>query len=106
MDDEFVDVVLSAEFGYTWLGGEVRRSTPDRAMTLRTPFGWSLLGGKKGPGDETDSCWKIAVETDESELRGIINKLFNHDFPSISINKKHMSVDDEHALEQLRDTSL
>ena len=57
LENEDVDVVLSAEFGYTWLGGEVRRSTPDRALALFTPFGWSLLGGRKRKDDDSDSCW-------------------------------------------------
>ena len=34
----------------------------------------------------------------------MINRLFNYDFPTIDINKKHLSLDDEHALQQLRDT--
>ena len=104
LPDDSVDVVLSAEFGYTWMGGEVRRSTPDRAIALHTPFGWALLGGRKTSKDETDSCWKTTVTTDDNGIWEMINRLFNHDFPSIDINKKHLSLDDEHALQQLRDT--
>ena len=75
LESEEVDVVLSAEFGYTWLGGEVRRSTPDRALALHTPFGWSLLGGRKGRDERAGSCWKLAVEVDQSDLRDSIVSL-------------------------------
>ena len=100
LPNDTVDVVLSAEFGYTWLGGEVRRSTPDRAMALRTPFGWALLGGRKDPKGQMDSCWKTAVSSDDTGIREMINRLFSHDFPTIDINQKHLSLDDEHALQQ------
>ena len=54
--------------------------------------------------DRSDACWKLTVETDQSDLRDLINRLFSHDFPNISINHKHLSLDDEHALRQLEET--
>ena len=46
LETKDIDVLLSVEFSYTWLGGELRRSTYEKAIGLKTKFGWTLAGGK------------------------------------------------------------
>ena len=99
-----VDLLLSVDYARLWLGGEVRRSTMNRPIALKTPFGWALAGGGGSENDAESSCFRTAVEIDNGELHGMIEKLFQTDFPKIASNHIHPSLEDEHAMKQLRET--
>ena len=46
LDSDDVDIILSIDYGWTWLGGEVRRSTPDKPLCLLTKWDgrWPVPG--------------------------------------------------------------
>ena len=50
LDHDDIDVILSVDHSWTWLGGEVRRSSCGRVMGLKTGFGWTLAGGNEDSG--------------------------------------------------------
>ena len=45
LDHDDIDVILSVDHAWMWLGGEVRRSSCGRVIFLKTGFGWTLAGG-------------------------------------------------------------
>ena len=56
LEHEEVSMLLSSEYAWTWLGGELRRSTTDKPMAIQTKFGWSLIRGS-GKGAFGSSCF-------------------------------------------------
>ena len=104
LDSDDVDIILSIDYGWTWLGGEVRRSTPDKPLCLLTKWGWTLASARNGAAGDKSSCFRTAVEIDNKELHELVERLFRQDFPDIPVNQKHDSLDDEHAMKQLKET--
>ena len=104
LDSDNVDIILSIDYGWTWLGGEVRRSTADKPLCLLTQWGWTLASAKTGAAGEKSSCFRTSVEVDNRELHELVDRLFRQDFPDIPVNEKHPSLEDEHAIKQLRET--
>ena len=102
LERDDVDVILPIGYCWTWLGGEVRRSTRDKPMAVKTPFGWTLAGG--GCPDGGESCFRTTIEVDNEEIHGQIQRLFQTDFPPIKTNRIHPSIEDKHAMKQLRET--
>ena len=73
LDDKRVHLILAIDLLGTWLGGEIRRSTPDRPWALQTKWGWTLMG--------------------------------NHeDRPSWWTSSFHMSLEDQHTIDQMTKT--
>ena len=100
---EDIDLILSVDHCWTWLGGELRRTRSRSLVALKTAWGWTLAGGKKG-NQSIESCLRTAVEEDNGELHRLLTTVFNKDFPEVKDSKKHPSLDDEHAVKQMRDT--
>ena len=46
LDHDDIDVILSVDHSWTWFGGEVRWSSCERVIGVKTGFGWTLAGGK------------------------------------------------------------
>ena len=44
LDDKRIYLVLAVDLLWTWLEGEIRRSTPERPWALQTKWGWTLMG--------------------------------------------------------------
>ena len=82
LENEGVSMLLSSEYAWTWLGGELRRSTTDKPMAIKTKFGWSLIGGS-GKNAFESSCFRTAVQTDNDELHELCERLFRYEFPNI-----------------------
>ena len=105
LSSDTVDIILSSEYAYTWLDYlEIRRSTSDKELAIRTKFGWTLIGGHRDGGGGVNACYKTAIEVDDMELKCWTNRLYNEDFPVIAKNEKHMSLEDEHAMQQMKET--
>ena len=45
---EDIDVIIPVEHGWTWMGGETRRSMGCSLLALKTAWGWTLAGSMKG----------------------------------------------------------
>ena len=103
LNHDRIDAIISVEFSWTWLGGEMRRSTKDKPICLKSLFGWTMAGSREGS-THIDSCLRTALEIDNGEIHAMVTQLFNRDFPEIPVSEKHDSLDDEHALQQLRQT--
>ena len=43
LEGEEVGMLISAKYAWTWLGGEIRRSTMEKPMGIKTKFGWALI---------------------------------------------------------------
>ena len=102
LETEDIDLILSVEYSYYWLGWGLRRSTMDKVMAVNTRFGWTLAGGKGG--HSINSCLKTALEVDNRELHEMVDSLFRQDFPMIPRSKLHPSLEDEHAVKQMEET--
>ena len=102
LDHSDVDIILSVDHSWTWLGGEVRRSACGKMIGLKTSFGWTLAGGKGGTG--TDSCLKTALEVDNQEIQELLKQIYRRDFPDIPKSQKHLSLDDKYAINQMEQT--
>ena len=102
LESNEIDVLLSVEFSFTWLGGELRRSTYGKVIGLKTKFGWTLAGGKGKR--ERDSCLRTAIEVDNKEINDLLQSIFKRDFPPIPQSETHNSIEDEHAIRQMRET--
>ena len=81
LERDDVDALLPIRYCWAWLGGEVRRSTRDKPLAVKTPFGWTLAGG--GNEDEGQSCFRTTIEEDNRGLHEQIQRLFQTDFPPI-----------------------
>ena len=103
LEHDEISMILSAEYAWTWLLGERKRSTIDKPLAIETRFGWALIGGK-GKEDENPTCWRTSIKTDNDEIHELFEKLFKHEFADIPINKKHESLEDIHAMKQLEET--
>ena len=103
LDNKEIGLLISMKHAWTWLSGESRESTKDKPIAKKTKFGWALAGGEGDNSEGQNSCYKTTVLRDD-ELRENIEKLFRHEFPTISKSKKHASAEDNHAVSQLEDT--
>ena len=104
LEDKSVNMILPMEFGWCWLGGEVRRSTIDKPIALNTEFGWALAGGKRNEASLLSSCYKVSVQQDDEDIKEDVKQLFRKEFPEILENKVHESEDDKIAMKQMEDT--
>ena len=104
LEEKTVGMLIGMRHAWTWLGGEVRRSTPDKPLALKTRFGWALAGGCDRDGTGEMSCYKISIQKDNEDIHECVEKLFRQDFPNIPFNEKHMSRDDEYAMKQMEET--
>ena len=105
LEDKRIGVLISMRHAWTWLSGDSRKSTKDKPMAKRTKFGWALAGGEGKNSEKMNSCFKTTILRDD-ELRENIEKLFRYEFPNISKSKKHASLEDDHAVSQLKDTII
>ena len=96
-----IGLLLSVDHSWTWLGGEIRRSTREKMIALKTRFGWALAGGAGGA---QDSCLKTSLEVDNEEIKELLNSIFRRDFPPVDSTEIHPSLDDAHAIKQMEDT--
>ena len=96
-----VDLLLSVDHSWTWLGGEMRRSTSDKVMALETRFGWALVGGSGAP--EMESCMRTTVEVDNEEVKELVNSIFKGGFPPTESKETQPSLDEEHDIKQMED---
>ena len=103
LDNKEIGLLISMRHAWTWLSGESRESTQDKPMAKKTKFGWALAGGKGENSEKVNSCFKATVSRDD-ELRENIEKLWRNEFPNISKSTKHASLEDDHAISQLKDT--
>ena len=104
LSDKSVNMIIPVGYGWCWLGGEVRRSTIDKPIGVKTKFGWALAGGKIDKEGTMPSCYKMSIEHDDEGIREDIQRLFNKEFPNILENKVHESRDDKYAMEQMEKT--
>ena len=65
LTDKSVGMLIGMKHSWTWLGGEVRRSTPDKPLALRTRFGWALAGGSDREGKSDTSCYKMTIRNSD-----------------------------------------
>ena len=105
LENKEIGLLISMRHAWTWLSGESRESTQDKPIAKRTKFGWALAGGEGKNSEKPNSCFKTTILRDE-ELREDIDRLWRHEFPNISKSKKHASLEDEHAVSQLKDTII
>ena len=84
------------------MGGECRKGGKKQPTIFHTDWGWSMYGHNRSDGDEVISSFQI--EVDDSELKEEINRVFSRDFEDIILNKKNLSREDYHALEQFEMT--
>ena len=104
LPEKSVDLLIPIEYAWCWLGGEMRRSTTDKPMAIKTRFGWALAGGKLNESCTIPSCYKVAVEYDDDSIKEDVKKLFKREFPDILENKVHDSIDDKRAMERMEET--
>ena len=102
LETDEIDLILSVDHSYYWLGCETRRSTAGKMIAVKTRFGWTLAGGKGG--HSISSCLKTALEVDNRELHEMVESLFRQDFPMIPKSRQHPSLEDEHAVKQMEET--
>ena len=105
LENKEIGLLISMRHAWTWLSGESRELTRDKPIAKRTKFGWALAGGVEENSEKPNSCFKTTILRDD-ELREDIEKLWKNEFPNISKNKKHPSLEDEHAVSQLKDTII
>ena len=98
-----IGILLSAEFGWSWMGGDVRRGSPREPVAYHTCYGWTTMGCNDSSTSDVVSHFRI--DADDLDIRDDINKVFGRDFEDIAINKKCPSVRDLHAMKQLQETS-
>ena len=101
-DAELEMIIGIAHIG-AWIGGDVRRGTPNQPMGLRTQFGWTIVGSS-GRGDPTSiSC--NALSTDNRILKDAIDKIFYNDFPAIVTEEEYgKSSDNRKAIRLLQES--
>ena len=98
-----IGILLSSEFAWSWMGGEVRRGTPREPVAYLTCYGWTTIGCNRSSTSDAISHYRI--DADDLDIRNDINKVFGRDFEDIAVNKKCPSVSDLHAMKQLQETS-
>ena len=96
LDSKEIGIILSAEFANSWMGGEYREGSPGLPILFLTKWGWSMY--KNGNKNETIASY--GIEVDDLELKEDIERAFSRDFEDIVVNKRNLSREDNHALEQ------
>ena len=54
-----IDILLSAEFAWSWMGGEVRRASPREPVAYYTCYGWTTVGCNRSSTSDVVSHYRI-----------------------------------------------
>ena len=104
LDHDDIEVIIPAELNEIWVGRPYRRSTQRLPVAIETACGWTLLGGGADKDGEEESCFRTIIEEDNKGIHELVEKIYSSDFPTIAKNEIHLSDDDKHAIEQLKET--
>ena len=104
LDHDDIEVIIPAELNEIWVGRPYRRSTRRLPVAIETACGWTLLGGGADKGGEEESCFRTIIEEDNKGIHELVEKIYSSDFPTITKNEIHLSDNDKHAIEQLKET--
>ena len=106
---EVLGVLLSTKKAWVWEGGDVVKGDSDMPMAKNTPLGWLLFGGENTPSSSSTStnlCIDSA-QTVEDKFDLLLRREFlTSDGKLIDPLKKHMSVEDKLALQQVQSTLI
>ena len=102
LPDKKIGMILSAEYAWSWMGGECRRGARGEPVGFRSCWGWAMIGCSGSTTSDEISHYRLDVN--DLELREDMSKVFGRDFEDIRYNKKCPSVQDNHAMKQLHET--
>merc|ERR1712015_128694 len=57
-----IGILLSAEFAWSWMGGEVRRGSPREPVAYYTCYGWSTIGCNRSSTSDVVSHFRIDAD--------------------------------------------
>ena len=106
--DAKVEMILSAAHSDTWTPdqpGHVLKGNKYQPTAVLTSFGWTIHGvAGKRDNRQPSISFLSAKNTQQKELDENFKKLFESDFPYIDRETKTLSIEAQHALQQMRNS--
>ena len=79
-----IGILLSSEFAWSWMGGEVRRGTPREPVAFLTCYGWTTVGCNRS--STSDVVSHFCIDGDDLEVSKDV-KVFDGNKEDTSTNE-------------------
>ena len=99
-----IGVIVGAEHAWIWTTGERRMGGRGTAMALETKFGWGLIGPRSRGSRGSLGCYFMSFDEKADQINKDLAKLFAREFEAVDEDARAMSVEDEYAMKQLRES--
>ena len=92
-------MIIGVSHAEAWTGVEMRRGSPRQPMAMKTSFGWTLIGGWAN-NDTLNIAYQSTV-IDNAALHKDLERIFYHDFATVSEEEIGQSRENKNAISQL-----
>ena len=97
--DAGILMIIGVSHAEAWTGVEMRRGSPRQPMAMKTSFGWTLIGGWAN-NDTLNIAYQSTV-IDNAALHKDLERIFYHDFATVSEEEIGQSRENKNAISQL-----
>ena len=84
-----IGMLLSAEFAWSWMGGECRRGAQEELIAFNSLWGWSTIGCNRSSTSNLVSHYRL--DGDDLEVRNDV-KVFDGNEEGVSVNEHKYSL--------------
>ena len=97
--DADISMIIGVSHAEAWAGAEIRRGTARQPLAMKTCFGWTLVGGW-AKSDSMHIAYQSTI-IDNTVLHQDFEKIFYHDFATVSEEELGESQENKDAIAQL-----